>query len=696
MIEKSYKIKGMTCASCVNTVEKAIRAVPGVLEVEVNLVTEKARVRGEIDIPDELMERAVVQSGYGLRPESADESVAHERRERNLVIAAAILTLPLMHPFSLPFSIQFILASLVQVGIGLPFYRGALAALRNRTGNMDLLVALGTGAAFVLSFVGHHPYFESAASVLTLVKLGKWLEIRAKMKTKKSLQALEELKPTTARLKIGNQEFEMPISGIKVGDQIVVLPGERVPLDGVVLEGETEVDESFLTGESRLVYKKPGDSVIGASINTVGRVVVRVSHLGADTLLSKVIRLIEDANSKKAPIQKLVDRVAAFFVPAVIAISVLVLGVYFLIHGNINEESIVRAISVLVIACPCALGLATPTAMMVGTGLAAKNGVLIRDPDALELAHKMNAIALDKTGTLTEGKPKLVRITAGDPDRALRVAAGIQKGSEHPLASAVLSEAKQRGFNPDEFSFSGHQAIPGRGIIARVLGVPYVLGNARLLLDHGFKVAAESSELYTCSYLLNLESREIEGVFFFEDELKPSAPSLIRAFERMKVKPILLSGDNTAVVASVAKALGISDFKGNLMPEEKANEIRAYQKAGLCVGMVGDGVNDAPALAAADIGIALSSGTDVAMQTAGITIMGNDPARALIAILISRRTYSRIRYNLIWAFGYNVVCIPLAASGALSPTLAGLAMALSSISVVASSLLLGWTKIPKS
>ncbi|MBU6153645.1 MAG: cadmium-translocating P-type ATPase [Bdellovibrionales bacterium] len=692
MIEKSYKIKGMTCASCVNTVEKAIRAVPGVLKVEVNLVTEKARVRSETDIPDELMEGAVVQAGYGLMLESADQSVAHEGRERNLVIAVAILTLPLMHPFSLPFSIQFILASLVQVGIGLPFYRGAFAALRNRTGNMDLLVALGTSAAFVLSFVGHHPYFESAASVLTLVKLGKWLEIRAKMKTKKSLQALEELKPTTARLKIGNQEFEMPISGIKVGDQIVILPGERVPLDGVVLEGETEVNESFLTGESRLVYKKPGESVIGASINTVGRVVVRVSYLGADTLLSKVIRLIEDANSKKAPIQKLVDRVAAVFVPAVIFISVLVLGIYFLIHGRIDEEAIVRAISVLVIACPCALGLATPTAMMVGTGLAAKNGVLIRDPDALELAHRMNAIALDKTGTLTEGKPKLLKIEGSD--RALKIAASIQKASEHPLAGAVLTEAKQRGFNPDEFPSSGHQAIPGRGILARVQGVLYGLGNARLLLDHGLKLAAESSELYTCSYLLNLESKEIEGVFFFEDELKPTAISLIRSIEKMKVKPILLSGDHTAVVASVAKALGISDFKGNLTPEEKAKEIRAFQKAGLCVGMVGDGVNDAPALAAADIGIALSSGTDVAMQTAGITIMGNDPARALVAILISRRTYSRIRYNLLWAFGYNVVCIPLAASGALSPTLAGMAMALSSVSVVASSLLLARTKIP--
>jgi Cu+-exporting ATPase len=334
--------------------------------------------------------------------------------------------------------------------------------------------------------------------------------------------------------------------------------------------------------------------------------------------------------------------------------------------------------------------------MMVGTGLAAKNGVLIRDPDALELAHWMNAIALDKTGTLTAGKPKLVKIEGSDPDRALKIAASIQKGSEHPLAFAVLSEAKRRGFNLDEVPSSGHQAIPGRGIMARVLGVPYGLGNARLLLDHGAVIPSESSELYTCSYLLNLESREIEGVFDFEDELKPTAISLIRSFEKMKVKPILLSGDSTAVVASVARILGISDFKGSLTPEEKALEIRAYQKAGLCIGMIGDGVNDAPALAAADIGIALSSGTDVAMQTAGITIMGNDPARALVAILISRKTYSRIRYNLLWAFGYNVVCIPLAASGALSPTLAGLAMAFSSVSVVASSLLLARTKIPNS
>ena len=693
MIEKSYKIKGMTCASCVNTVEKAIASIPGVSKVEVNLLSEKARVQLESGISDEVIHQAVKRAGYAILLQNKDESVALEKRERTRVILAAALTVPLLHPFSLPFSMQFVLAAIVQIGIGMPFYRGAFAAIRNRSGNMDLLVALGTTSAFVLSFVGHHPYFESAASILTLVRLGKWLELRAKAKTRKNLELLEAMKPTVARLRIGNQEFEMPISGVKVGDQLVVLPGERVPLDGVLIQGETEVDESFLTGESRLVFKKEGDAVIGASINTVGRMVVRVTSLGGDTLLSKVIRLIEDANAKKAPIQKLVDRVSAVFVPVVIAIAILVLGIHFFKHGTLDEEVLVRAISVLVIACPCALGLATPTAMMVGTGLAAKHGILIRDPDALEVAHRINSIALDKTGTLTEGKPKLIRIESANPERALRIAASIQRGSEHPLARAVLAEAKSSGIEAGAIASSLHQAVPGLGILARVDGTQYGLGNARMLLGQNVGAPQEPLELHTCSYLLNFETKEIEGVFYFRDELKPSAPSLIRAFIAMGLRPILLSGDRATVVESVAKSLGVTEFRGDLTPSEKVDEIRARQKKGDRIGMIGDGVNDAPALAAADIGIALSSGTDVAMQTAGITLMGDDPARALSAIRISRKTYSRIRLNLVWAFGYNVVCIPLAASGALSPTLAGLAMAFSSISVVASSLLLGRVKI---
>lgn len=699
MMEADFKIHGMTCAACAITVEKAIQSVPGVKSVEVNLLTHKARVllepgiSGKVDLA--ALENAVRIAGYELLPGASFESQDQERRERFRVLGSAALTLPLMHVFSLPFWIQFGLAATVQLGFGLSFYRGAWAALRNRSGNMDLLIALGTTSAFALSFLGHHPYFESAASILTLVRLGKWLELRAKAKTLKSLEALESLQPSVARLQMGDQEFEMPISGIKRGDRVVVLPGERIPLDGEILEGETEIDESFLTGESVLVAKKAGDPVIGASINTIGRLVIQVTRLGADTLLSKVIRLIEDANAKKAPIQKLVDRVSSVFVPAVVIFAGLVLLAAFFSRGHLDEEAFTRAISVLVIACPCALGLATPTAMMVGTGLAAKHGILIRDPDALELAHRMTALALDKTGTLTEGKPRLVGIESTHPERALNLAAAIQKGSEHPFAKAIL-EAQT---TPASVKATGFRVLPGAGIEARIVGSEQSvgMGNARFLSMHGITEPETSSSesrdpSESVSYLVELDSRRVEGVFRFKDEVKGGADEFIRRLKKEGIEPILLSGDRTPVVESIANRLGIETALGGLNPEEKSAVIRELQSKGKVIGMLGDGMNDGPALATADIGIALSSGTDVAMQSAGITLLGRDPSKALLAIQISRKTHSRIRQNLAWAFGYNAICIPLAAAGVLSPSIAGLAMALSSVSVALSSLALGRAK----
>jgi Cu+-exporting ATPase len=686
--EKHFRVRGMTCASCVGTVEKALLSVEGVREANVNLATERVRVELDREVPDSILAQAVTGAGYTPDFDTGPDSPAHARRERNEVIVSALLTLPLIHPFSPPFFLQLILAGSVQIAFGRKFYRGAWSALQRRTGNMDLLIAVGTTAAFALSFLGHHPYFESAASVITLVKLGKWLELRAKAKTTRNLRALEALKPTLARVLFGTQSFEMPVSGVKVGDRILVLPGERVPLDGIVEEGESELDESFLTGESALVFKKKGDRVIGGAINTVGALTVKVSALAGDTVLSRVIRMIEDANSKKAPIQRKVDQVAAIFVPMVFGIAALALGWAVVSTGAFSDQAWLRAISVLVIACPCALGLATPTAIMVGTGLAAKYGILIRDVEALERAHEMTVLVLDKTGTLTEGRPVLSSSVSEDPVRALQIAAALQSGSEHPLARAVLAEAKARKIEIPKGT--DLRALPGVGIRGKVDGREYSMGSFRLLIEYSIDLPEDLPPNETLSYLVDHTSNAVIARFGFKDPIKPGAKAFIQGLKALGLKVVILSGDRNEVVFEVARELEVRDFRGSLLPEEKAAVISDWKKRGEVVGMLGDGINDAPALATADVGITFSTGTDLAMQTAGITLMGADPARTLDAIRISKKTGSRIRQNLVWAFIYNVVCIPLAASGKLDPMMAGAAMAMSSVSVVVSSLMLGW------
>lgn len=714
----------MTCASCVNTVEKALRALPGVESVSVNLATEKAKIvfssalageagtESSTEAITEAITEAVRKAGYQAiisRFEGTEEQAAKELRE---VILSAVLTLPMMHVFTIPFFTlpfftppfwyQLGAASVVLFGFGRKFYAGAFRALRDRTGNMDLLVAVGTASAFALSFLGHHLYFESAAGIITFVKLGKWLELRAKAKTTASLRALEDLKPVMARVLFGvgkgsgegsgEQAFEMPVSGVKAGDRILVLPGERVPLDGKVMEGESEVDESFLTGESELLYRKPGDAVKGGSINLSGRLVVTVTALAGDTLLARVIRFIEDANLKKAPIQKLVDRVASVFVPFVFVVAGMTLLGVFWSRGALDEEAFLRAIAVLVIACPCALGLATPTALMVGTGLAARRGILIRDSEALERAHSIGVLAIDKTGTLTEGKPKLVSVSARNSDESLLIAAALQSGSEHPLARAVLERASEMHLMVR--AAINTRITPGIGIEGAVDGVRYLLGSRRILdslqiPEPSFTVSAHVSS-HTRSYLIRVDTQECLAVFDFRDEIKREAQAFIEGLRAIRVEPRLLSGDRQEVVGEVARVLGITEAQGGLLPEGKAQAIQEWRRGGSRVGMLGDGVNDAPALAVADVGITLSTGTDVAMQTAGVTLMGSDPTRALDAIRISKKTYSKIRQNLVWAFLYNVICIPLAAMGKLDPMIAGAAMALSSVSVVANSLSLNW------
>jgi Cu+-exporting ATPase len=694
-IEKTFHVKGMTCASCVNTVEKALKEVPGIEEASVNLASEKVRVRMNSDLSDSVLSIAVKNAGYEAVFGASLDPGAQARSEGREVILSALLTLPLIHPFSPPFWVQLILASIVQVGFGRKFYLGAFHALKRKTGNMDLLISVGTTAAFVLSFLGHHPYFESAASILTLVKLGKWLELRAKAKTTQNLRALEDLRPAFARVVFGDQAFEMPVSGVKVGDRVRVLPSERIPLDGILLEGESEVDESFLTGESALVYKKPGDRAMGGAINTLGNLTLKVTALQGDTLLARVIRLIEDANSKKAPIQKLVDRVASVFVPVVFGIAGITLIWTAVADGGFSEEAFLRAISVLVIACPCALGLATPTAMMVGTGLAAKFGILIRDPEALERGHSMTVLALDKTGTLTEGKPGLTRIqvegTLEEPE-ALTIAAALQSGSEHPLARAILERAKRDGIEIPKAS--GIKVIPGIGIEGTLGDHRYSLGSFRLLDRDSLRDSMSTQTTGTLSYLVIHPENRILARFEFHDKIKSGAQEFVRSLGTMGIRVMILSGDRPEVVETVAHSLGVPDYRASLLPADKAQVVQELKKSERGVGMLGDGMNDAPALASADLGITFSTGTDVAMQTAGMTLMGPEPLRALDAIRIARKTYSRIRQNLVWAFIYNVICIPLAASGKLNPMMAGAAMALSSVSVVLSSLMLGWLYRP--
>jgi len=697
------EVQGMTCASCVNRVEKALRKVPGVAEASVNLATERATVR--MDRPDaEAAIAAIRKAGYEaqLHVEAAPAVAPKRDHELIQVVVAAVLTLPLLLTMgALPALVQFLLATPVQFVFGARFYRAAWAAVRAGAGNMDLLVALGTTAAYALSLYlwasrgGHaHLYFEASAVVITLVRLGKWLEARAKRQTTASIRALAALRPERARIVDAAGEREVALARVKVGDRLVILPGERVPVDARMDEGATHADESLLTGESLPVAKSPGARLIGGSINGEGRVVATVVAVGAETMLARIIRSVEDAQAAKAPIQRLVDRVSAVFVPVIVLVAVATLLGWGFATGD-WEAGTLNAVAVLVIACPCALGLATPTAIMAGTGAAARHGILIKDAEALEIAHRTRIVAFDKTGTLTEGRPSLVAVAAadGEEDESLRRAAAVQRGSEHPLARAVVDEASRRGL---EVPLASDWRIePGRGVEARIEGVRYAVASEgwreALGADDGALGDAAkrfTEEGRTVSWLVARDpAPRALAVLAFGDAVKPAAAAAVARLRSQKVRTVLLTGDNAGAAAQAAKTLGIDDVRAGLLPAEKARVVMELRREGL-VAMVGDGVNDAPALAAADVGIAMGTGTDVAMQTAGITLMRGDPALVAQALDISHRTYAKIRQNLFWAFFYNAVGIPLAASGLLSPMIAGAAMAFSSVSVVANALLL--------
>jgi Cu+-exporting ATPase len=687
--EFRFRIRGMTCASCVSSVESALGSLPGASGVAVNLATGRARILLPAETSRESIRAAVARAGKEAVFDGIGDPENEARQEFREWMIAAVLALPLMLMLPLPFWLQCAFASMIQFGAGRKFYRGAFQAIKRGSADMDVLVVLGTSAAYGISFFSHHPWFETSAMILVLVRLGKWLELRARIRAARSLRALESLQPSTARVRLGMQSFEMPISAVRVGDRILVLPGERIPADGQIEEGESDLDESLITGESRLLPRGPGDGVRGGSLNTSGALTLKVLAVGGKTLLSKIIAIVESAQDLKPPIQRSVDRVSAVFVPAVLLIGFGV-GVVVGVHTGRWEEAILRAVTVLVIACPCALGLATPTALMVGTGLAARSGILIRDLDALEQANRITILALDKTGTLTEGKPRLRSVESTHPDRALRIARALQFGSEHPLARAFLLPAAieiEEGSDPG--IASSLRTLPGRGIEGSLEGETYRLGSDRMLVELGLSLpAGESSG--TRSHLVQLGVNPLRlATFIFEDGIKPEAREFIRRVEALGIRPMILTGDRALEAERVAQALGVREIASDLLPEEKALKIRALQESGACVAMLGDGINDAPALAQADVGIALSTGTDVAMQTASLTLLGGDPLKVLDAIALSRATARKIRQNLGWAFVYNLIGIPLAASGLLTPIHAGAAMALSSVSVVSNSLWLG-------
>ncbi len=718
---RELSISGMTCATCAQRLERALRAVPGVTGVAVNLASERALVEGTAALHAAPLLEAVQRAGYeatiiGTAAEEARleaEQARRFRRETARLVVAAVLGAALLLPtagVALPDLLELALASIVQFVIGARFYRGAWRALRAGAGNMDLLVALGTSAAYCYSVwlmfarSGAPLYLDSAAVVIALVTAGKWLETRAKRATTAAIRQLMSLRPQRACVVRDGVEVQVPLEAVAVGDLVVVRPGERVPVDGIVRSGASELDESLLTGESLPVDRTVGETVTGGSINGSGLLRIETTAAAEQSVLARIIALIEGAQARKPPVQRLVDRVAAVFVPAVLAVGVAAWLSWWLLAGQFGA-GVIAAVSVLVIACPCALGLATPTALMVGTGAAARAGILIRDAEALEQAHRLDTVVFDKTGTLTEGRPVVTEILAeGIGERELlALTAAAQTGSEHPLARAVLARARadQVALPP----LAALQARPGQGLIAQVAGRRLAVGNRSLMREFG--VAPEVGQ--AAAQRLEHEGRSIMwvadltdgprllGLIACADPIKPAAAEAVRALHAIGLKTVLLTGDHARAAERVAAAIGIPEVLSEVRPAEKAEQVRRLQGSGRRVAMIGDGVNDAPALAAADVGMAMGGGTDVALQTASITLMRADPRLVVDAIAVSRATYRKIRQGLFWAFVYNVVGLPAAAFGLLNPMIAGAAMALSSVSVVSNALLLRrWRPLARS
>ena len=739
----TLNIRGMTCASCVARLEKSLSKVAGVDAASVNLATEKAQIRvnQEPQLITDLLIAAVEKTGFEASVFSHQQASPAstnfiDLHGKGAVILAIALSLPLLTPmllmpfgihWMLPAWVQFLLATPVQFILGSRFYVAGFKALRMGSGNMDLLVALGTTAAYGLSiytwylsdwgraYEPHELYFESSAVVISLVMLGKWLEARAKKETTAAITALQSLWPDQAKLlrqhDLKQLDYEhLPIAQILPGDWVLVLPGERIPVDGLVIEGLSEIDESMLTGESRLLEKEKGATVIGGSLNGSGRLIIQATGIGETSVLAKMIALVENAQAEKAPIQRLVDQVSAWFVPIVVLIA----AINFLIHAlilNDSQNALLYSVAILVIACPCALGLATPVAIMAGTGVAAKFGILIKDAQALELAHRINIVAFDKTGTLTLGKPSVKNFhnfSDLNDQQIHALALGLQMGSEHPLAKAMIQFGLQHQIQSE--SYATVLANVGKGIEGQCLSGSYQGKKIAFVSFHAIKEHASEQIQVAAINELNLghsasclvdvtdSSNQILAIYSFGDELKANVSEAILRLKSMKIKTIMISGDNQLVANLLAQKIGIDEVYAEVLPAEKAAIIQSLQAINgrSYVAMVGDGVNDAPALAVADVGIAVSTGTDIAMHAASITLMRGDPALVPDAIEISIKTWQKIKQNLFWAFVYNLIGIPLAALGYLTPMIAGAAMAASSVSVVGNALLLRKWSRPKS
>jgi P-type Cu+ transporter len=734
MNKKEYKIKGMHCASCALTIEKKLNKMPEIKKANVNYATEKATVEFENTVDNEQVEKTIKDSGYEVVKDSANVGdhdhhatiQANEvKKERNQFFISLALSFPVfvlaMIMMDMSFAskvIQSVLAGVVQFYIGWRFYRGAWYGLKNKTANMDTLVALGTSAAYFYSIattylVEGEVFFETASLLITFVVLGKWLEAKVKGKAGEAIKKLMGLQAKTARVLKDGEEIDIPIEQVKVGDVIVVRPGEKIPVDGVVVEGHSSVDEAMISGESIPVEKSTGDTVIGATINKTGSFNFRTTKVGKDTMLAQIIKVVEEAQGSKAPIQRFADTVSSYFVPTVVVIAIVTFSVWYFIVGAPFVTALMTFTAVMVIACPCALGLATPTAIIVGTGKGAENGILIKGGEALEIAGKVDTVVFDKTGTLTEGKPTVTNVTVisnfqfpisnqlqnekmTNENRLLQVCASVENKSEHPLAESVVKKAKEEGleFLPVE-KFS---AEVGRGVKASVSGKEILIGNGAFLKEHKVSYADLRDEMIEeekkgRTILMIVIDKKFAGYMSLADQLKGTSKDAIKGLLELGLTPVMATGDNSVTAEAIANDIGIKEWRARVQPEEKLRLIKEFQIENQKVVMVGDGINDAPALAQADLGIAMSAGTDIAIETGGIVLVKNDLRDVVKSIKLSRQTMSKIKQNLFWALFYNSIGIPIAALGLLRAEYAGLAMAMSSVSVVLNSILLRRKKL---
>ncbi|BAW79459.1 heavy metal translocating P-type ATPase [Candidatus Nitrosoglobus terrae] len=713
-----FNIDGMTCTACTVRLEKVLDRLSGVSKVAIHLATEKAMITAPTGVlSSDTVITAVQQAGFTAKPllsvadreaQEKAQTSAKDRYELRQLQLAALLTFPLTLPMlMMPFGIhidlapwiQFLLATPVQFWIGRHFYVGAYKSLRGGIGNMDVLVSLGTSAAWGLSTwnilisSNDYLYFEASAMVITLVLLGRRLEGRAKRSAASAIRALMALRPATAQIERAGKIITIPAEQVVTDDIVLVRPGEHIPVDGVIIEGSSQLDESMITGESLPVARGKGEAITGGSVNGEGLLRIQATTVGAESTLARIIQLVENAQSSKAPVQKLVDQVTHIFVPVVVTIAFLTFAGWWLLEGS-TETAFKAAISVLVIACPCALGLATPTALMVGTGTAARHGILIRDAIALERAQNSDTVVFDKTGTLTEGQPAvdLVLPVEDSAETLLQLVASAQQGSEHPLAKAVLAKAQGMALSPPQ----NFRNFPGKGFSTQIQERTILVGNRRLMEENQIDISLLQAQAatfektgHTIIWVAEINSpSRLLGILTATDPIKAVTSQAISSLQSRGLTVVMLTGDNSGAAQAVADKIGIKQVIAEVLPEDKTNQIQTLQAQGRRVIMVGDGVNDAPALATADVGMAMGTGTDVAMETAGIILMRGDPSLVTAALSISRATYQKIRQNLFWAFVYNILAIPLAAFGMLNPVVAGAAMAMSSVSVVSNSLLL--------